>query len=85
MSRHLNQLDREDHQLIGGLGAGRLRLCRAQTRPPYSDMRLRLGRRDTVTAAPIPAALPLFAGGLGLLGYLSPRRKQAALRYAQIS
>ena len=40
----------------------------------------------TVSAVPIPAALPLFAGGLGLLGYFSSRRrKRAALRCAQSS
>ena len=27
---------------------------------------------------PIPASLPLFAGGLGLIGLLSRRRKQKA-------
>ena len=29
---------------------------------------------------PVPAALALFAGGLGMVGYLSRRRKQAALK-----
>lgn len=29
-------------------------------------------------ATPIPAALPLFAGGLGFVGYLTKRRKQNA-------
>jgi hypothetical protein len=28
------------------------------------------------SATPLPAALPLFAGGLGLIGFLSRRRKQ---------
>ena len=28
------------------------------------------------SATPLPAALPLFAGGLGLIGFLSLRRKQ---------
>jgi hypothetical protein len=40
------------------------------------------GRADiSVTAAdatPLPAALPLFAGGLGLIGLLARRRKQRA-------
>jgi hypothetical protein len=31
-----------------------------------------------VSATPLPATLPLFAGGLGLLGYLSRRRRQAS-------
>jgi hypothetical protein len=31
-----------------------------------------------VAATPIPAALPLFAGGLGLMGWLSRRRKNKA-------
>jgi|ERR1700733_13551359 hypothetical protein len=30
-----------------------------------------------VTATPLPATLPLFAGGLGFVGYLTRRRKQA--------
>src|SRR5262249_629394 len=32
----------------------------------------------TITATPIPAALPLFAGGLGALGMLGWRRKKRA-------
>ena len=32
----------------------------------------------TVSPVPIPAALPLFAGGLGLLGLLGWRRKRLA-------
>jgi hypothetical protein len=32
-----------------------------------------------VAATPIPAALPLFAGGLGLMGFLSRRRKRNVL------
>jgi hypothetical protein len=32
----------------------------------------------SVTATPLPAALPLFAGGLGLLGLFGRRRKQKA-------
>ena len=32
----------------------------------------------TVTPVPLPAALPLFAGGLGLMGLLGWRRRQAS-------
>jgi hypothetical protein len=32
-----------------------------------------------VAATPIPAALPLFAGGLGLMGWLSRRRKRSSI------
>jgi hypothetical protein len=31
---------------------------------------------ETLTATPLPAALPLFAGGLGLMGFLGRRRKR---------
>ena len=30
-----------------------------------------------VSATPLPATLPLFAGGLGFVGYLMKRRKSA--------
>jgi len=33
---------------------------------------------DSPSAVPLPAALPLFAGGLGLMGLLGWRKKQAA-------
>jgi hypothetical protein len=42
----------------------------------------------TVTAAsgvsttPLPAALPLFAGGLGMIGFISRRRKQKTITLA---
>jgi hypothetical protein len=35
-----------------------------------------------VTATPLPAALPLFAGGLGALGLLGWRRKRNAAKLA---
>jgi hypothetical protein len=34
---------------------------------------------DNIAATPLPAALPLFAGGLGMLGFFGRRRKQKAL------
>lgn len=34
------------------------------------------------TATPLPAALPLFAGGLGFVGFLARRKKQTAPRAA---
>jgi hypothetical protein len=34
------------------------------------------GPTQQVSATPLPAALPLFAGGLGVLGYLGRRRKR---------
>jgi hypothetical protein len=35
---------------------------------------------QAVSATPLPAALPLFAGGLGILGFLGRRRKKALNR-----
>jgi hypothetical protein len=35
------------------------------------------GATITPAATPLPATLPLFAGGLGFVGYLTRRRKQA--------
>ena len=35
-----------------------------------------------VSTTPLPATLPLFAGGLGFVGYLTRRRKKAALAAA---
>jgi len=32
---------------------------------------------NNITATPLPATLPLFAGGLGFVGYLTRRRKKA--------
>jgi hypothetical protein len=37
-----------------------------------------VGNTFTITYTPLPAALPLFAGGLGLLGMFARRRKQKA-------
>jgi hypothetical protein len=34
--------------------------------------------RPTRSATPLPAALPFFAGGLGLMGFLGRRRKRKA-------
>jgi hypothetical protein len=38
-----------------------------------------VGANVALSTTPLPAALPLFAGGLGLLGLFSRRRKQKAL------
>ena len=35
-----------------------------------------------VSATPLPAALPMFAGGLGMVGFLARRKKQKALAAA---
>jgi hypothetical protein len=35
------------------------------------------GNQDLAFVTPLPATLPLFAGGLGFVGYLTRRRKQA--------
>ncbi|MBN9669823.1 VPLPA-CTERM sorting domain-containing protein [Labrenzia aggregata] len=34
--------------------------------------------RIDVTAVPVPAALPLLVGGLGVLGFVARRRKRTA-------
>jgi hypothetical protein len=39
---------------------------------------LDVGTNGTWSATPLPATLPLFAGGLGFVGYLTKRRKQNA-------
>ena len=36
-----------------------------------------IGQAVVVSATPLPATLPLFAGGLGLVGFLTKRRKSA--------
>ena len=33
---------------------------------------------DVLAATPLPAALPLFTGGLGFVGYLTGRKKRKA-------
>ena len=38
------------------------------------------GIGDTPSATPLPATLPLFAGGLGFVGYLTRRKKNAKSR-----
>ena len=41
----------------------------------YNDLDL-VATNVTLNATPIPAALPLFAGGLGMMGLLGKRRKR---------
>jgi hypothetical protein len=43
---------------------------------PGANTRYFTAGEAVVTATPVPAALPLFAGGLGLVGMLARRRKQ---------
>jgi hypothetical protein len=46
---------------------------------PLSFGDLNIFADGSITAAtPLPAALPLFAGGLGVLGFLARRRKKKA-------
>jgi hypothetical protein len=43
---------------------------------PVND--IALTSTATYGSTPLPATLPLFAGGLGFVGYLTRRRKQSA-------
>jgi hypothetical protein len=51
-----------------------------QIGPGFSDYSIffSAGIGDTAAATPLPATLPLFAGGLGFVGYLAKRRKKNA-------
>ena len=63
-------------QYQGGPGGGfHVGACTNCENPP-NDPRSGIGVVGVVT--PLPAALPLFAGGLGLIGLLARRRKQKA-------
>jgi hypothetical protein len=44
----------------------------------YDNESQSAGGTISLSTTPLPAALPLFAGGLGLVGYLTRRRKQSA-------
>lgn len=48
-----------------------------QIGPGFSDYSIfySVGIDDTVPATPLPATLPLFAGGLGFVGYLARRKR----------
>jgi hypothetical protein len=52
-----------------------------QIGPGFSDYSIVFsdGIGDTPSATPLPGTLPLFAGGLGMLGFFGRRRKQKAL------
>ena len=59
---------------LGSCGAGQS--CSdndTSTDPVYA-----VGFTPDVSATPLPAALPLFAGGLGVMGLLGRRRKRKA-------
>jgi hypothetical protein len=44
--------------------------------PPF-DVQLVLNLPDNLTPTPLPGALPLFAGGLGVMGWLGWRKKRS--------
>jgi hypothetical protein len=46
---------------------------------PFEDGLVSATFTPAVSATPLPAALPLFAGGLGLVGFLSRRRKRSVM------
>jgi hypothetical protein len=55
------------------------------TDPSFSslfDGTFLLDPANAPTLTPIPAALPMFAGGLGLVGFLARRKKRKALAAA---
>lgn len=67
----------EDTLSIGGLTSFQL----SSTNSPVDDIPSTIGGTlavNEVTTTPLPATLPLFAGGLGFVGYLTRRRKQNA-------
>jgi CHRD domain len=59
--------------LLAGLNADEAYLNIHSTTFPGGEI------RGFLAATPIPAALPLFAGGLGLMGFLARRRKRNAV------
>jgi hypothetical protein len=53
--------------------------CCGSSEPIYDYNDVTFGvTAETVSATPLPAALPLFAGGLGILGMFSLRKKRRA-------
>ena len=67
----------EDTLAIGSLTSFQL----YSTNSPVDDIPSTIGGTVAVnelTATPLPATLPLFACGLGFVGYLAKRRKQSA-------
>ena len=61
---------------VGNAESGKLSICKIRT-----DTKLRLMLLDdvSVNAVPLPTALPLFASGVALLGFLGWRRKRKAI------
>jgi hypothetical protein len=49
-----------------------------QNSSDLEDGFMTIGSAVVVSTTPLPATLPLFAGGLGFVGYLAKRRKQNA-------
>ena len=56
--------------------------CHGWVCPSYLTRYIGELRGDEVTVTPLPAALPLFASGAGVLGFLGWRRKRKALAAA---
>jgi hypothetical protein len=59
-----------------GGGPGVIELGESQSQDNTSEANIFPGTNDVIGTTPLPATLPLFAGGLGFVGYLTKRRKQ---------
>jgi hypothetical protein len=60
---------------IAGIDSGASWIWSATDNGQYADFSIEI---TDPAPTPLPAALPLFAGGLGLVGYLASRRKRKA-------